>query len=194
MRPRAHNGCAVALITGGATPAVPLLDQPDAVVPVPPPTPQTLVATATGGHGRRTGLWLALVVVLVAGAVALGIANRHTVAHQIALSVSHQPTPFTELYFNQPDALPTAVAPPGPGRFGFTIANHQGHATAYAYTVTLASTNGAAVAARGTVQVADGRSTTEPVTFYPPSEETNYVVTVTLADRSETIHFGGTAP
>jgi hypothetical protein len=157
-----------------------------------PDRPADPVAAAPAeGSRRHWRWWLIGLVVLAAGA--LGIAYRHTVGHQIAISVSRQSTAFTQLYFTQPDALPKRLVAPGPDSFSFTIANSEGHSTNYAYTVTLGGPLSFSVVSKGTLRVADGGSIAKTIDLFPASSMTDYEVTVTLGAGDEVIHFQGGA-
>jgi hypothetical protein len=57
----------------------------------------------------RTLGWVAVAAICIA-APGLGIAFPHQIAHQIALAVTRQPTPFTELYFSDPNGLPGSLS------------------------------------------------------------------------------------
>jgi hypothetical protein len=147
---------------------------------------------AAAGGPRRHWLWPLIGVVVLAGG-ALGVAYRHTVGHQIAISVSRQSTPFTQLYFTHPDDLPKRLIAPGSDSFSFTIANGEGHSTDYAYTVTLAGPLSMTVVSKGTLRVADGGSVAKTIDLFPASTTTDYEVTVTLGAGDEVIHFQGGA-
>jgi hypothetical protein len=128
---------------------------------------------------------------VVAGA--LGVANRDAVGHQLALSVSHQPTAFTQLYFTHPNDLPRRLNVPGPDGFSFTIDNREGHTTDYAYAVTLVGPLFTSVVSEGTLRVADGGTVVKPIDIFPPSPMTDFEVTVKLGKSGEVIHFRGGA-
>jgi hypothetical protein len=147
---------------------------------------------ATTGGSRRHWPWVLVAVALVA-AVILGVTNRQAVGHQITLSVSHQPTAFTQLYFTHPNDLPQRLTAPGPDSFSFTIANSEGRTTDYPYTVTLATPAFTSVVSQGTLRVADGGVAVKPVDLFPSASTTDFEVTVRLAERGEVIHFQGGA-
>jgi hypothetical protein len=149
------------------------------------PTPQTHRRTAL-----RTLGWIAVatVCIVVAGLV---IAFPHQVAHQISLSVTTQPTPLTELYFSDPNGLPTSLSLSHPNLFGFTVVNHEGHDTVYSYGVTLASSHGTSTIARGRIDLRDNEGATRIVNVRPIRRATQYLITVHLFARSESIWFRG---
>ena len=139
---------------------------------------------------RRLLIWVAAVAVCIAAA-GLVRAFPHKIAHQIAISFTRQPESYTELYFSNPRALPASFSLSGPNLCRFTIFNHEGHDTVYSYVVTLASSRGAKILARDSIDVSDDKKATTIVNVVPPRRATKYVVTVTLRGRPETIHFSG---
>lgn len=157
--------------------------------PTAPPALQPLRRDPISAH--RTLLWVAVVVICSATAAALGIAFPHQIAHQIALSVTRQPTPYTELYFSDPQSLPSSLSLSAPNLFGFTVVNHEGHDTVYSYVVTLASSYGGATIAQGRLDLRNNMSATRLVNVRPTHGATEYVTTVNLQGRSETIRFRG---
>lgn len=157
--------------------------------PTAPPTLQPFRRVPTSAH--RTLLWVAVAVICIAAAAALGIAFPHQIAHQIALSVTRQPTPYTELYFSDPQSLPASLSLSAPNLFGFTGVNHEGRDTVYSYVVTLASSYGSSTIAQGRIDLKNNMSATRPVNVRPTHSATEYVTTVSLLGRSETIRFRG---
>lgn len=94
---------------------------------------------------------LAVIILIVAG---LGVATFvQPVRHQLALSLTRQPTPYSELYFTR---LPRTQA--GQLSLGFRIANRGNHDVLYRYTIRLApgTTPGVAIR-RGTRLIAPDR-------------------------------------
>lgn len=104
-------------------------------------------------------------------------------------TASQQPTPFTELYFAHPGSLPKQLPTGRPSQFEFTIVNHEKKATTYHYVVSgdTASTSQPLAAGDATLLVGAARSV--PVTFVPSLPGADYVVTVRMANRGETLHF-----
>jgi len=139
----------------------------------------------------RTLRWVAVAVICIAAAAALGIAFHHQIAHQIALAVTRQPTPFTELYFSNPQALPASLSRSAPNVFGFTVVNHEGHDTVYSYVVTLASSHGSSTIAEGRIDLTKNRGATRLVNVRPTRRSTEYLITVNLLGRTEMIRFRG---
>jgi len=138
----------------------------------------------------RIWRWAAIAAVCVV-AVGLGIAFPRQIAHQIALAVTKQPTPFTELYFSNPSGLPKSLSLSRPNVFGFTVVNHEGGDTAYSYVVTLASSTGSSTIAQGRVDLRSNEGATRLVDVRPTQRATEYLITVNLVGRTEMIRFRG---
>jgi hypothetical protein len=119
------------------------------------------------------------------------LAFPHQIAHQITLSVTKQPTPFTELYFSNPNGLPKSLSLSRPNLFRFTVVNHEGRDAVYSYVVTLASSYGNSTITQGRIDLSNGMSATRLVDVRPTHGATEYVTTVSLQGRSETIRFRG---
>ena len=160
--------------------------------PTAPPTLQPLRRVPTSAH--RTLLWVAVAVICIAAAAGLGIAFPHQIAHQIALAVTRQPEPFTELYFSDPGGLPKLLSVSRPNLFGFTVVNHEGQDTVYSYAVTLANSHGVSTIAQGRIDLRNNVGATRIVNVHPTRRSTQYLITVRLLMRTETIWFRGVSP
>jgi len=136
----------------------------------------------------RTLRWVAVAAICIAAA-GLGIAFPHQIAHQITLAVTRQPTPYTELFFSDPQSLPSSLSLSAPNLFGFTVVNHEEHDTVYSYVVTLVSSHGGSTIAHGRIDLRNNMSATRLVNVRPTQRATEYVTTVNLQGRSETIRF-----
>ena len=141
----------------------------------------------------RTLRWVVVAAICIA-ATGLGIAFPHQIAHQISLAVTRQPTPFTELYFGNPNGLPKSLSLSRPNLFGFTVVNHEGHDTVYSYVVTLASSHGDSTIAQGRIDLRNSKGATRIVDVRPTERSTQYLITVRLLMRTETIWFRGVSP
>jgi hypothetical protein len=130
-----------------------------------------------------------LIVVVAALAVAAAVVESDSLRRETVRSVMREPTPFTELYFTNHVRLPTRLRASRPNVFSFTIANHEGRATSYAYVVTARSGDGTTEVARDTITIERGGAAIERVAFTPRRPNTAYLITVRLRDRVETIHF-----
>ena len=139
-------------------------------------------------------------VALVAIAVVLALVGltafawrSPAVRRQISLSVTRQPTPFTELYFTDHTNLPAILSTSDSNQFAFMIGNHEGKALSYPYVVTAKSSHGTTVLVTGRVNVGSGRSVRVPVSFLASEPATQYVITVQLSGHPELIHFAATS-
>ena len=141
---------------------------------------------------RHVWPWLILAALCVT-VVGLGFAYPREIRHQLAISFSRQPTPYTELYFTNPRTLPTFLSVSRPDSFSFTIVNREGRARVYSYVVTLSSSQGTSTVRNGTIDVEDGRASTRVVDVGPAKPGLAYTITVKLLGRSETIHFSAFA-
>ena len=126
--------------------------------------------------------WVAVIVICIASVSVL-----ITFRHQITLAAARQPTPFTELFFNRPNSLPTSLSLSGPNVLSFSVVNHEGHATVYSYVVTLASSQGTSTVDQGQIALKDNGAATRLVDVRPTLAATKFVVTVSLLGRSESI-------
>lgn len=141
----------------------------------------------------RKSSWLFL-----GGAVAIALAfgagrawSPPAVRSQLRQTMSRQPTPFTELYFTSPSSLPKLLPPGVPSRFEFTIVNHEQNTTTYHYVVVVSGDTPEAPqpVASGDVTLPVSAATSVSVAVIPAVLGVEYVVSVHLAERAETIHF-----
>lgn len=141
---------------------------------------------------RRLKIWNRVIfAIAVLAVVALVIRFPHPAAHQLALSFTRQATPHTELYFTDPQTLPTKLNVPGPNRFEFTVVNHEGRARAYAYVVTLTGSSGSTVIDKGTLSLGDNIGAGKVVDIVVTRQRAAYVVTVMLSGPRQAIYFRG---
>jgi hypothetical protein len=141
---------------------------------------------------HRVALFAVAAVLVLGGLTALAWGSA-AVRRQISLSVTRQPTPFTELYFTDHTNLPAFLSTSYTNEFAFTIGNHEGEALSYPYVVTAKSSQATTTLATGTVKVDSGRSVRVPVSFLAPEPATQYVITVQLSGHPELIHFAATS-
>ena len=139
---------------------------------------------------RRALVWFAAAAVCIA-AVGLVVAFPHQIGRQLSLSFTRHVTPYTELYFPDPAALPTPLRVPGPNRFTFTLVNHEGHRHVYRYLVTLTGPHGTSVVGDGTLALKDGAAGSRAVDFVAPRRHAAYLLSVTIANPSQSIFFRG---
>jgi hypothetical protein len=147
-----------------------------------------------------SGVLAVLFALLVVGAIVVALSSQ--ARHQVALSLVRQPEKYTELYFSGdgPTAsysvVGRAVARPGSFRgrvvvnVSFTVANHEGRATRFPYAVRVVNDAGALLGrAEGSLDVADGQSSTTTVAVDIPATGERAAVDVDLEGRTEHIRF-----
>lgn len=113
------------------------------------------------------------------------------VEHQLAISVVRQQTPYTQLYFDNPAALPARLTLNRSNEFSFTIANDRGHSETYHYIVTISREKSLTIVRRGSVQITNNGKITYTMAVVPRTRRSKYLVTVILAGTSQSIHFYG---
>lgn len=86
---------------------------------------------------KLISIWVAVIVLAIAGSLALYAYRSPVYAEMNALKLIPQQEPFTELYFENPSALPAEVIAGKPNYFGFVIHNLEGATTTYPYVVYL---------------------------------------------------------
>jgi hypothetical protein len=141
------------------------------------------------GARRRAAIGLLTAVCVLAAA--LGFAFRDTVRHQLALSFTRQPTPYTELYFDPMDQVVEAQNGTFPSPISFVITNHEGAATRYSYTAVLTGSSGPFGSGQGDVTLPAGSSAHIQVTLDHAGYTGSYLVTISLADKPQSISLHG---
>jgi hypothetical protein len=126
---------------------------------------------------------------LVGTILVIALSYPREFTHQLALSFTRQATPYTELYFSDPESLPTTLSSRVPSPFGFTIANHQGHDHFYAYTVTLSGDHRTSILEQGTFDLKSNANAAKVVDVVAPARHQAYLITVAIANPRQTIHF-----
>lgn len=137
---------------------------------------------------RRLWAW-AIVSLACVAAVALGLLFPHQIAHQLALSSARQATPYTGLYSTDPETLPTRLRVFGPNPFSFTVVDHEGRERVFAYIVTQGGPHWTSIVEQGTVDLKDNTGAERVVNVVPTSRHADFLITVTIADPLQTIHF-----
>jgi hypothetical protein len=125
---------------------------------------------------------------------ALYAASPKQFVHQIEISVIRQPTPYTQLFFSDPNAIPSRLRLDLPNRFAFTIVNDEGQSTLYRFTVLMNTAGSSATVANGSVRLDDGGTGTRTVALVPKNHGHRYLITVVLDGSGQSIHFYGETP
>jgi hypothetical protein len=126
---------------------------------------------------------------------ALFVASPRQFAHQIEISVIRQPTPYTQLFFSDPGAIPSRLRLDRPDRFTFTIVNDEGQSSLYHFVVMMNTTGlSTTVVANGSLRLDDRGTGTRTFAFVPKKRRHRYLITVVLEGSSQSIHFYGETP
>jgi hypothetical protein len=138
---------------------------------------------------RRIGIAVTLAVIgLVAG---IGGAFPKQFMYQVDISLIRQPTPYTQLFFNNPTVLPSQLHIDRPSKFTFTIVNDQGRSQRYRYTVLVSTVKSFIVTSKGSLTIRNGGTATRTVALVPKSRRSRYLITVALDPTGQSIHFYG---
>jgi hypothetical protein len=148
------------------------------------------------GHNLR--ILIAVLAVLGIGAGAVMFSGE--VRHQLALSFSHVPVKYSELYFDTSE-------PPGLGldhtmelgavlgdrpdlEFSFTVANHEGVRTPFPYAVDVVDDAHVVLGhTEGEVTVAEGEARSTPISVDVVAPQRWAAIEVHLVGRDEHIRF-----
>jgi hypothetical protein len=130
-------------------------------------------------------------VVLVFGVVLVvtifGLWFKQTEA--FTLATTHQPERFTELHFADPAKLPSKVTPGRNYSGTFVIANNESSKQSYTYQVTVAYEDGIQVQQAVKVSLDSGERRKATFSYLAPQAKKPAVVTVTLLEKQQSIHF-----
>jgi hypothetical protein len=123
---------------------------------------------------------------------ALFVASPQQFVHQIEISVIRQPTPYTQLFFGDPSAIPSRLRLDLPNKFTFTIVNDEGRSSLYHFTVMMDTVGlSTAVVANGSLRLRDEGIATRTVAVVPKKHRHRYLITVVLDGTGLSIHFYG---
>ncbi|MFN2504662.1 MAG: hypothetical protein ABR540_10650 [Acidimicrobiales bacterium] len=137
---------------------------------------------------RKLFVGAAALVAMVA-AVALGLFLSPSLHSQIKGSVTRQPTPFTELYFDDYASVPKDLIVDQPNLIHFAIANHENSAVTYRFVLIADGPGGARQVDDGQLRVPRGATGRATARFVPDTADARWVLSVQLFDRPESIHF-----
>ncbi|HLL67805.1 MAG TPA: hypothetical protein VK453_19130 [Micromonosporaceae bacterium] len=127
---------------------------------------------------------------LLCGAMLAGAGNP-AVARQYQLSFVRQPTPYTELFFADPEQLPTESGNAKPTEFLFVVRNREGKAVEYRYVSRIVRAGTPMEIGRGSFVLSNGQTATRAVLMPATRSGERFVVSVALVDRPEVINFIG---
>lgn len=138
---------------------------------------------------HRIGIAVILAVIGLFAGVAGAFPKQFT--RQVEISLIRQPTPYTQLFFNNPTALPSKLHFNRPNMFTFTIVNDQGQSQRYRYTVLVSTAKSIIIASKGSLTLRNGAAATRAVAVAPKSRRSRYLITVALDATGQSIHFYG---
>ncbi|MCU1495366.1 MAG: hypothetical protein JWO62_3130 [Acidimicrobiaceae bacterium] len=140
-------------------------------------------------RGNRRGVYLRLLVPLVA-VLALLIAFQYAglgLARRLGIVAGHQR--FTELYFVHPGKLPSSANIARPLRFAFVIDNREGVRRRYHWTVKLVEAGTSVLMKSGSTTLANEGSVRVTIDQPPPSLVGTGTIVVTLDSPAEHLDF-----
>lgn len=141
-------------------------------------------------HAWRLALAVVLIVIGIIGIFAICFPTQFK--QQLEVSVLRQPTPYTQLFFSDPTALPQKLEVDRVSRFSFTVINNQGRSGTYRYTVTITGGKLQKLASQGSFTLGDSQSVTRTVGVVPTSRGTQYLIKVTLSGTPDVLQFYST--
>lgn len=120
---------------------------------------------------------------------ALFVSAGLVLAMALVAGLKPQPERYTELYFDQPQTLPS-VWPKQPVAFAFHVHNVEGEPVTYAYQVLESTAAGQQeVVKSGQLTLADGGAQDVPVVLVTKRTQVRTEVTVVLPETQQQIHF-----
>jgi hypothetical protein len=145
---------------------------------------------SSDGRSRPAGgrLVLALVVGVLVVAAGVAYAGSGWVRHQVGLSVSHRPEPFTALYFTHPRDLPRLVAHDQTDPIEVTVADHDGARPDHVLLVEVSAANLTVPVAQRAFRLRPNGKQNETFDFVLPRPNLVYNLIFTL-DGSEHLHW-----
>jgi hypothetical protein len=134
---------------------------------------------------------IAIILAVIGLSAGIACAFPRQFMHQVKISLIRQPTPYTQLFFNNPTALPSRLHNNRPNIFTFTIVNDQGQSQRYRYTVVVSTAKSFIIASKGSLTIRNGDTATRTVAVTPKSRRSRYLITVALDAGGQSIHFYG---
>jgi uncharacterized membrane protein len=105
------------------------------------------------------------------------------------LATTRQPEKLTELYFNGVQYLPHAVTPQQLTSFSYNVTNHEAATVTYTAVITITENGKVRTLEHDEFIVKDGDSHDATVRFSTPNAGTSLLITVSLPQVNQTIHF-----
>jgi hypothetical protein len=140
----------------------------------------------------RIAAAVVLVFCVVTGVLAIGFPAQFK--HQLAISIIRQPTPYTQLFFNDSTALPKQLKFDHLNKFTFTVINDQGRPENYHYIVTMTRVKSGKIVSisKGSLMVGNTKSVMQAVRVEPKFRKSHYLIKVTLSGTADFIQFYAT--
>ncbi len=132
-------------------------------------------------------LWV-LRTIIVAGLLA-EISLIATLPRSGSAIIAAQPEQYTELYFATPKLLPKQIEAEVPETVNFMVVNHTAKTTSYRINITSTQDGVVTQLANRTITLADGASSNQSVDISLPLPNQTAVITITLPDQNQQIHF-----
>ena len=130
------------------------------------------------------------VAIVTAAIVVVGLFGAWFVrTDAFKLATTHQPERFTELYFVDPNKLPSTVTAGKTYTTNFAIVNHEASLQTYAYQVVVTYDGQRHVQEAVRITLSDGQRVTPHFSYTIPEAEKTAEVTVTLLEEQQSIHF-----
>lgn len=139
---------------------------------------------------RKSLIWGAVFALAAVGLFTLVRYQASIYATFVAWELVPKPETFTELYFENPSALPHEIAVDEPFSFAFTIHNLEGATTTYPYQVYLQYPTGEVIPLTGGQSVLANNAVTTITakgTLHYPNQQ--FKVVVTLPSKNQHIDF-----
>lgn len=137
---------------------------------------------------RRVTLGLGVIVILVIFFI-VALIFPQQLKHQLAISILRQQTPYTQLYFTDPDRLPENLRVAQENNLDFTIENSEGRTYSYTYIITLEDSRSRLLVSKETVTIADTGSATFTAVIVPKDRKSKYLISIELQGMNQSIHF-----
>jgi uncharacterized membrane protein len=135
-------------------------------------------------------------LMLLAGGIALAIVigvgvwlSMPAGKNDLTLATTRQPEKLTELYFNGVQYLPKTVDAGQVAQFSYNVTNHEATNVAYTAIITITENGKTRTLEQDEFTVKNGESHDATVRFSTPRAGTSLLITVSLPQVNQTIHF-----
>jgi len=117
--------------------------------------------------------------------------HKFSTTHALKLATTHQPERLTELYFSNPQSLPTQYTQGKSLPVAFTIHNAEYQSMIYSYTITAVSSDGnqSQTLVINKVDMGDNQTMTIANSIVPTLLSPRISINVLLVNKNQSIHF-----